>query len=242
MSYGDDGNAIEHPKGTNPEREAKSLVIYDQGDRFDSYDQHAPLPWHGTRTPRAWVVDISTKTVTGYYQGELQHITLRKDGRKYADNGRQTLGDDGVRQWIASLTKSPDAAPPPTASAGIAPKDGGTSNRPMGASTENTTLTVGSFNVDVPSAWKPWGPDESRQFNKQFQEQQEEIYRQYTGGRVDPTRTLSARLYRTPTGGNFICTVISIPPQADLMGNLKKQLPEKARWGIQKGLIKRVSM
>jgi hypothetical protein len=114
---------------------------------------------------------------------------------------------------------------------------------PAPSSSEKATQKVafGAFTVDLPSTWKPFPPDEMTALREQFQAQSKEIYQRYNRGAEDPARDVDFVAYRSPDGTSFIGLILVIPPQADLMGDLKREAGEKAKWGIEQGFIKRAS-
>jgi hypothetical protein len=105
------------------------------------------------------------------------------------------------------------------------------------ADRQNTQF--GSFRVTIPKTWVPFAPSEIEPLRRQYMRQSEDIYRQYSGAK-DPTETLDLIAYHIDgNSGTFVMVVFDVPPQADLLSELKGEAPEKASWGIKNGYIRK---
>lgn len=101
-------------------------------------------------------------------------------------------------------------------------------------------VTVGSFNVVVPTAWTAFASGEAASLRSQYLEQSKQIYQQFSGGGKDPAGDVNVAAYHIEgDDGAFIVVTFTIPPQSDLITLLKSQAREKADWGIQNGYIRK---
>jgi len=99
-------------------------------------------------------------------------------------------------------------------------------------------VALGAFTIEVPAAWKPLGLSEMASFREQMQAQSKEIYRRYNSGAEDQSRKLDLVAYVSPDGAWLVGMVLVVPAKADLIGDLKSEAANKAKWGIQQGYIK----
>lgn len=100
------------------------------------------------------------------------------------------------------------------------------------------TITFGAFTAELPSTWSTLGHDDMATLSEQFQAQSKEIYQRYNHGVADQSRKIDIAAYSTPEGATFVGLVLVVPPGADLMGDLKQEAGQKAKWGIEQGFIK----
>ena len=76
---------------------------------------------------------------------------------------------------------------------------------------------------------------------QQIQVQGKQIYEKYNHGASYPASKVDLVAYQDADGSFFLGVVWAIPPQAALMDDLKREVPQKAQWGIQQGYIRRAS-
>ena len=205
---------------TGPLWEARSLVIFDRGEVFDHI-----LPSPGTQTPRAWIVDISTKSITGYYKGPTGRITVLPDGRTLADE-RAESAHDRFKEWFASV---PKIINPINADAEASAQ--------LVANAKD--VAIGAFTLTVPTGWARFSPGEAAALRQQYTEQSKQIYQQFSVG-DDPARSVAiASFHIASDDGAFIVVAFTVPPQSDLINLLKSQAKEKADFGIRQGYIRK---
>jgi hypothetical protein len=101
-------------------------------------------------------------------------------------------------------------------------------------------ISVGAYSVSIPTSWTPYSAAEKEQLSKMYRQQAKSIYEHYAGS-PDRTHISDVVAYHLPGGGDFISVFMSVPPQADLMGQLQREAPAKAQWGIEQGHIKSAS-
>ena len=118
----------------------------------------------------------------------------------------------------------------------LPPPDGTLKEEESGA----RKIMLGAFTLKIPSEWTPYQGAEKAALTQSVQAQSKEMYLHYSGV-ADPTSTLELAAYHTLDGGTFVAIVYRIPPQVDLMGDLRKEAPEKAKWGIERGFIRSAS-
>jgi hypothetical protein len=107
------------------------------------------------------------------------------------------------------------------------------------AAMASESVAVGDFSISVPTEWRKFTAQEAAIFERQYQQQSREIYRNFAGS-DDPTKSVRVAAYHTSgKNGSFVIVVMSLPPQANLMPMLQKQIEPKMQYGIQQGFIKK---
>jgi hypothetical protein len=100
-------------------------------------------------------------------------------------------------------------------------------------------VTVGAFTVKVPTEWTNFGPSDASALRKQYMEQSEQIYQQYSGA-PDSTKSVDIAGFNiSKNAGSFVIVSFTVPPQSDLITLLKSEVGDKMDWGVRKGYIRK---
>jgi hypothetical protein len=220
--------------------EARSLIIFEDGAEFDSPSSSAPLPWYGSGTPRAWIVDIRTKEIFGYFQGRTRQLTLKKihpwddTARRVSDDGNEYRPDLEFKNWFSSVPKITNQ----TISDEKLVEN---SSLPKSAtiSSDSRDISLGKFTLKVPTEWASFDSSEAASLNQQYAEQRQQIYQQYSGSADDAKTVDIAGFHIRNDAGAFIMVSFSVPEQANLISTLKSQIEQKMDWGVQNGYIRK---
>jgi hypothetical protein len=100
--------------------------------------------------------------------------------------------------------------------------------------------TLGAFRLDVPTGWKPLARQETALLKTSFDARIRKIYGQYAGGNI-PVDAIEVIAWWSPAGGRLSAIRMPLPPQADLMLDLKEEAQAKAKWGTESGFVRRAS-
>ena len=107
------------------------------------------------------------------------------------------------------------------------------------AAVETGKVTVGTFTIDVPRAWKTFKSSEAASLRRQYMEQSRQIYQHYHGS-DDPSKSVDIVGFHLPgTDGSFVIVSFTVPPQSNLIPLLKSQVNDKMNYGIQQGIIRK---
>ena len=170
----------------------------------------------GSEDLKAWVVDLKSNKIVAYR--EFQPIPLSSSFS--AENDPEGIQIKKFYKWIDSLENL--------------------AQKPKEGKNEVQKIPLGAFTISIPSEWTPYIGDEKEAFVRTFQAQSKEIYQRYSGV-AEPGNTSDLIVFHTQDGGTFSACIYKLPAQADLMGDLIKEAPEKAKWGIEHGFIKSAS-
>jgi hypothetical protein len=100
-------------------------------------------------------------------------------------------------------------------------------------------VTVGVFEIKVPSEWTRFSLSESGQLRRQYAEQSRQIYQQFNGT-DDPSKSVDIAAFHILRGsGSFVMISFSVPPQSNLIELLKSQVGDKMEFGVRQGYIRR---
>lgn len=100
-------------------------------------------------------------------------------------------------------------------------------------------VTVGSFTVKVPTDWKDFNASEAADLRRQYMEQSEEIYRQFSGS-YDSSKSVDVVAFHISNdAGSFVIVSFTVPPHSDLITLLKSQIEDKMAWGVREGYIRK---
>ena len=106
--------------------------------------------------------------------------------------------------------------------------------------TDTKIVTVGAFSVKVPNEWTSFATSEAAALRSQYLEQSKQIYQQFSGGAVDPSKSVSISAFHIANdAGSFVIVSFTVPPQSDLIKLLKTQTPEKMDFGVSQGFIRK---
>jgi hypothetical protein len=119
---------------------------------------------------------------------------------------------------------------------------GGTGERSrVPAATEGArVVALGGLVFDIPAEWRLLPAEESRALAAMFGEQLQKLDRDYDGELAEPAQ-MEMIVFQTSSGGRFEAVRMQLAVTANLMATLRAEVPEKVRWGIDQGLIKRAS-
>ena len=105
---------------------------------------------------------------------------------------------------------------------------------------DTRNVTVGSFNMELPTDWTAFASGDAAALRRQYLEQSKQIYQQFSGGGNDPAGAVDIAAYHIKGDDSALMVVaFTIPPQSDLLNLLTSQAKEKADWGIQNGYIRK---
>jgi len=113
-----------------------------------------------------------------------------------------------------------------------------TSQRTKTDGTNPGSLTIGALTFVLPPTWRPVTHDRLAALSQEFEQGSKNLYERYNRGVPNPSRKLDLAAYSGADGATFTVFILDVPPQADLIGDLKRELPQKAKWAVEQGIIK----
>jgi hypothetical protein len=222
-------------QNANPLWTAQSVVIYTDHREEGMEDSGDGTRWVKRRIS-ASIVDISTGKVTAKYSGSTEVVDVTPSQQIQVRQGSDV--DAEFRDWFRGLRHMHLAEPamPSTKPANL------TTPAPLssGSAADTKSINVGRFILNVPAAWDEFTPEEQNALNTQYQEQQREIYRQYSG-HADTAEPVNIVAFHAGRSATFVAAVLHVPVTANLIADLEKQAPDKVKFGIQQGFIRSAS-
>jgi hypothetical protein len=223
-------------KSADPIWEAKSLIIFDNGFEFIDQSSNNYLNWVGEMTPHAWIVDINTKAITGYFQGQTHRLTIKKPDSTpiwVTEDGNEYQPVLDVEKWLSSVTKTNQASPNQSLAKNPEIQDNTT------IESGPKSISLGKFRIKVPTEWLNFNSSEVASLRRQYIEQSNQISQQYSGSDFPAKSVQVAAFHILNNAGTFIIVSAKAPEHLDLITLLKNQIGEKMDWGVRSSYLRK---
>jgi hypothetical protein len=102
----------------------------------------------------------------------------------------------------------------------------------------------GPFGFSIPEDWRRLQGNEQDVLKNAFEKQAQSLYGSYTNSSSSSSARvpdLDVQGWRTPSGSIFLAVGMTVPLEDHLMDRRAKEARDKAKWGVEHGLVKRAS-